>query len=117
MGNMKKYSYYAVKYIGIFVLLYIFFFIIDINLSESISILPLEIFIFALVTEILIFRSYLRLAFIIAANISLLLMIILFVLGLTDVANIFGSLGFGIFIITAFFYLPQLVKYGYIEKI
>lgn len=104
------------KYIIVFILLLLFFSIIDANLSGNINILPVEIFAFALITEILIFWQYFRLVFIICANILFLLMIILFVFNMPEVANVFGSLGFGIFLITALSYLPQLIKYGHIEK-
>lgn len=105
------------KYTAVFALLLLVFFIIDISLSEEINILPFEILIVALTTEILIFWPRLRLIFILIANILFLIMVLFFVLNMVDIANIFGSLGFGIFLIASLFYLPQLFKYGCIEKI
>lgn len=48
---------------------------------------------------------------------SLFLMIVFYLIGQLDTANWFGSLGFGLLVITVIFYLPELFKKGYINKL
>lgn len=69
---------------------------------------------FTLMTLLLIFKTWLKKVFVILSAILLVIMVVFFILDFIDIANFFGSLGFGIFIISSLFYLPKLLKYGYI---
>lgn len=128
------------KYINfflLFIVLFAFYFFINSNLLFKINSLFLESLIFAIVTEILIFRPSLRLIFILISFLLFIVMIVIFVFSSVEAlmegtlasssitanhilviqANFFGSLSFGIFIISLVFYLPQIVKNGYIDKL
>lgn len=105
------------KYIFVILLLLLLFSIMDLNPSTGVNFLPIAVLMFTVSVGILLIWPYLKSVFIIISNISFLIMVIFFVLNLPDIANIFGSLGFGILIIASLFYLPQLFKYGYIEKL
>lgn len=105
------------KHVSIFLILLLSFFFLNTNLTDGINLFPFDVIIFTIVTEILIFYSSSKLFFITISNILFFIMAIFFILDLVEIANIFGIFGFGILIITTVFYLPQLFKYGYIEKI
>lgn len=70
---------------------------------------------FTLITLLLIFQPWLKRAFVILSMTLLIIMVVFFTLDFIDIANFFGSLGFGILIISGLFYLPKLIKYGYIK--
>lgn len=70
---------------------------------------------FTLITLLLIFQPWLKRAFVILSMTLFIIMVVFFTLDFIDIANFFGSLGFGIFIISSLFYLPKLIKYGYIK--
>ena len=71
-------------------------------------------FIFTLLTLLLIFYPWLKKVFIIFSLILFILMVIFFILNFIPIANYFGSLAFGILIISGLFYLPKILKKGYI---
>lgn len=109
---MKKLRYF--KYPAVFILLMAFFYILEVDISEGAKYVPLQAAVFALISGILIFKpAFKRISFVLA-NVLFLLMMGFFVMNHLSVATIFGSLGFGILIITAVFYLPRLVKQGHI---
>lgn len=109
---MKKLGY--LKYPAVFILLLAFFYILEINISEGVYYLPLEAAVFAIISEIMIFKPAFKHIFIVLANVLFLLMMGFFVMNRLSIANIFGSLGFGILMISAVFYLTRLIKQGYI---
>lgn len=109
---MKKLRY--LKYPAVFILLLTFFYILEINISEGAYYLPLEAAVFAIISEIMIFKPAFKRIFIVLANVLFLLMMGFFVMNRLNTANIFGSLGFGILMISAVFYLPRLFKQGHL---
>lgn len=109
---MKKTK--VLKYLLVFPLFLILFYFLEINVSEEISYLPFEITVFALVADTLIFKPGSRRIFIVIANMLFLLMMLFFVLNRMNFANIAGSLGFGILILTAVSYLQRLFKQGHL---
>lgn len=109
---MKKLRY--LKYPAVFILLMTFFYILEVDISEGAKYVPLEVAVFAVISEILIFKpSYKRISLVLA-NVLFLLMMGFFVINRMNFANIAGSLGFGILIIIAVSYLPRLFKQGHI---
>jgi hypothetical protein len=70
--------------------------------------------VFTAVTLFLIFQPWIKKVFVILSLILFIFMVIFFTLCFISVAELFGSLGFGIFIISVLFYLPGLLKYGHI---
>lgn len=106
-----------IKYTFLFIILFIFFIIINTNLSLKLDKSFLESIIFASITELLFIWSNLKFIFIIIANLMFSIMVVFFVFGFIETANIVGTLAFGILLITLIFYLPQLIKNGYIEDI
>lgn len=70
--------------------------------------------VFTLSTLLLINKPWLKKAFVILSIILFIFMVVFFTLDFINIANFFGSLGFGILIISGIFYLPQLLKYGHI---
>lgn len=109
---MKKLRY--LKYPFVFVLLMVFFYILEVDISEGAKYVPLEAAVFALISEILIFKPSFKRISLVLANVLFLLMMGFFVINRLSTANIFGSLGFGILIITAVSYLPRLFKQGHL---
>lgn len=81
-------------------------------LSDFISIIQTIFFI--LITLILLYKPKLKKCFVVVSLICLSIMVVFFTAYLIDVANFFGSLGFGILLISSLFYLPQLLKHGHI---
>lgn len=73
-----------------------------------------QIFVFTLLTMFLIFQPGLKKGFVLSSLVLFIFMVIFFILDYTGIANFFGSLGFGILIISSLFYLPKLLKYGYV---
>lgn len=69
---------------------------------------------FTLITMILVFQPRLKKAFVILSVMLFIIMVVFSILDIIDIANFFGSLGFGILIISSLFYLPKLLKHGYI---
>lgn len=70
---------------------------------------------FTLMTILLLSKPALKKAFVVLSVILFIIMAVFFTLDFIDIANFFGSLGFGILIISSLFYLPKLIKYGYIK--
>lgn len=125
-----------IKAILLFIILFGFYLYINSDLILRIDYLFLESLIFTIVSEALIFRPSLRLIFILISVVLFIIMIVLFVCSSLEAlmtgilaeanltaeyslvvqANFFGSLAFGIFLISLIFYLPQLIKKGYIEN-
>lgn len=72
--------------------------------------------IFALSATVnILYRTYTKLLLIVSLSL-LSLMIIAYLFNQLNFSNWIGSLGFGLFIITIFSYLIELIKKGYIEK-
>lgn len=107
---MKK----TIKILSLFVILLGFFLLFNSGLRFDSFESLFQTFIFTLLTLILIFHSWLKKVFIILSLILFILMIIFFILDSIYIANFFGSLAFGILIISGLFYLPKVLKNGYI---
>ncbi len=73
-------------------------------------------FIFALSAVICFLYTRLRRLILIGSLVLLIVMILTYLFDKLDFANWIGSLGFGIFTIVIFSYLPNLTKKGCIEK-
>lgn len=73
-----------------------------------------QTFIFTLITLLLIFQPWLKKSFVVLSMILFIIMVIFFTLDFINIANFFGSLGFGILIISSLFYIPKLLKYGHL---
>ncbi len=69
---------------------------------------------FTLMTLLLISKPVLKRTFIILSVIFFVIMVVFFIFDLINVANFFGSLGFGVLIISGLFYLQRLLKYGHL---
>lgn len=98
----------------IFLLLLPLFYVLDLTPGAEKIPLPLEVSVFALTGTTLIFWPAAKRSFIFASNALFLIMTVFFMLDLPDAANIFGSLGFGILVLTVLFYLPRLFKQGHL---
>lgn len=107
---MKK----TIKSIILFILVFGFFLVFNSGLKFNSWESLFQTFIFTLLTQILIFHPWLKKGFIILSLILFIFMVIFFTLDFISVANFFGSLGFGILIISSLFYIPKILKYGYI---
>lgn len=70
--------------------------------------------VFTLSTLLLINKPWLKNVFVILSLVLFIFTGIFFTLDLILIAEFFGSLGFGILIISGIFYSPQLLKHGYI---
>lgn len=107
---MKK----AIKSIILYLFVFGFFLMLNSGFKfDSLDSLFQTIF-FTLMTLLLIFQTWLRQGFVILSIILLVIMVVFFTLDFIDIANFFGSLGFGTLIISSLFYLPKLLKYGYV---
>lgn len=104
----------TLRILFIFILLVPLFYVLDLTAAAEKIPLPLEVSVFALTGATLIFWPAAKQSFIFASNALFLIMAVFFMLDLPDTANIFGSLGFGILVITAIFYLPSLFKQGHL---
>lgn len=107
---MKKLS----KNTVIFILILSFFLLFNSGFRSDKLESLFQSLVFTLVLLSLIFQPWLKKAFVILSLILYVFMIILFTLDYIPIANVFGSLGFGILIISGIFCLPKLLKYGYI---
>lgn len=107
---MKK----AIKRITVSLLVFGFFLMLNSGFKfDSLDSLFQTLF-FTLMTLLLIFQPWLKKALVILSVILFVIMVVFFVLDFIDIANFFGSLGFGILIISSLFYLPKLLKYGHV---
>lgn len=70
--------------------------------------------VFTISTMLLINKSWLKNVFVILSLVLFIFTGIFFTLNLILIAEFFGSLGFGILIISGIFYLPQMLRYGHI---
>lgn len=79
-----------------------------------------EKFIFPLVltmfTFAIVLRPELKKIFLSLSLAALLLMVFIYLIDEIIIANIIGSFGFALLIIVMSFYIPQIVKDGYLEK-
>lgn len=91
-----------------------FFWMLNSGFSFDSWISLFQTILFTLITITLFSRSWLKNVFIVLAMVLLIIMVIFFTLNLIDIANFFGSLGFGILLISSLFYLPELIKHGHI---
>ena len=107
---MKK----AIKTLSISVILLGFFLLFNSGLRFDSFESIFQAFIFTLLTLLLIFHFWLKKVSIILSLILFILMVIFFILDSISIANFFGSLAFGILIISGLFYLPKVLKEGYI---
>ena len=107
---MKK----AIKIVVLFIFISAFFLLFNSGLRFDLWESLFQTLVFTLLTLILIFQPWLKTVFVIFALILFILMVAFFIIDFLSVANFFGSLGFGILIISALFYLPGLLKYGHI---
>lgn len=109
----------VVKTTLLFILIWAFFWFINNGFNPDLDYSQLQTLIFAVTTVILIKRNTLRLA---TATLAIILLIIMALLSVSfpktiDAANFFGTLGFGILIISSLFYIPQLIKQGFIKTL
>ena len=106
-----------VKKLLLFLLLLFFFLVINTNLSFKLDVNFYQAVIFTLAGETLFIWPNLKIIFIAASLVLFAVMISFFILGMEFIglANFFGSLAYGIFIISALFYLPKLFKDGSIS--
>ncbi len=107
---MKK----VIKTTVIFIIIFGFFLSLNSGLRLDSAELVFQSLIFAFLTLLLIFRPWLKKVFIVLSLILFIFMVIFFILDFISVANFFGSLAFGILIISGLFYLPKVFKKGYI---
>lgn len=70
----------------------------------------------SVLTMIMLFRPDLKHYSLILVGICLVLMILASIFNLLNFANILGSFGFSLLIVTIFLYLPQIIKKGHVEK-
>lgn len=79
-----------------------------------------EKFIYSLVLTVFTFaivlRPKLKKYFLFLSLVALLLMVFIYLTGEIFIANIIGSFGFALLIIVISFYIPQIIKAGYVEK-
>lgn len=104
----------TLRILFIFLLLLPLFYVLDLTAAAKKIPLLLEVSVFALTGTTLIFWPAAKRSFIFASNALFLIMTVFFMLDLPDTANIFGSLGFGILVITVIFYLPSFFKQGHL---
>lgn len=107
---MKK----VIKTTVIFIIILGFFLLLNSGLRFDSAESVFQSLIFALLTLLLILRPWLKKVFIVLSLILFVFMVIFFILDFISVANFFGSLAFGILIISGLFYLPKVLKKGYI---
>ena len=107
---MKK----AIKKITLYLFVFGFFLIINSGFKFDSWVSLFQTLFFTLMTLLLISQPWLKKAFVVLSMILFFIMVVFFILDFIDIANFFGSLGFGILIISSLFYLPKLLKYGYI---
>lgn len=107
---MKK----VIKTTVIFIIILGFFLFLNSGLRFDSTESVFQSLIFALLTLLLILHPRLKKVFIVLSLILFVLMVIFFVLNFIPIANFFGSLAFGILIISGLFYLPKVLKNGYI---
>lgn len=103
-----------VKKLLLFLLLLFFFLAINTNLSFELDVSFYQSVIFALVAETLFIWPGLKIIFVILSLVLFTVMLAFFIFGteFIELANFFGSLAYGIFIISALFYLSKLFKEG-----
>lgn len=107
---MKK----AIKKLALYLFVFGFFLILNSGFRFDAWDSLFQTLFFTLMTLLLIFQPWLKKAFIILSVVLFIIMVVFFTLDSVDIANFFGSLGFGILILSSFFYLPKLIKYGHI---
>lgn len=109
----------VIKTTLLFILVLFFFWFINSGFDPDLSYSHLQTLIFTIITVILIKRSSFKLFTILLATVLLVVMVLLtaFSLRTVETADFFGSLGFGILMISAVFYIPQLVKQGFVKKL
>lgn len=107
---MKK----VIKTTVIFIIILGFFLLLNSELRFDSAESVFQSLIFALLTLLLILRPWLKKVSITLSLILFVFMVIFFILDFIPVANFFGSLAFGILIISGLFYLPKVLKKGYI---
>lgn len=108
---MKK----IVKVSILFLLFFSFYWLFNSGLRTDVWDQILQNLVFTILTIVLIFKPSLKTISMFISLILLIFMVIFFVLDNITIANSFGSLGFGILIISGLFYIPKLLKYGYIK--
>lgn len=108
---MKK----AIKIVILFIIIFGFFLIFNSGLKFDSWESLFQTLVFTLMIMFLIFQPWLKKTFVILSLILFIVMVIFFTLDFINIANFFGSLGFGIFIISSLFYMPKFIKYGYIK--
>ncbi len=72
--------------------------------------------IFAMILTLSIFYARFRKYFVVAAVILQAILVITYLLQMWEVSNWFGSLGFGILLISVFSYIVMLIKKGRIDR-
>lgn len=105
---MKK----IIKKIILFTIILVFFLVFNSGFRFDDWQSIFQTVVFSLVAWILIYKPWLKSGFILLTLIFFIFMVISFILSHIIIANFFGTLGFGLLIISGLFYLPQLVKYG-----
>lgn len=100
----------------VFIFFVFIFTILDTGIEVNQLALLIQPIIFALCAVITIFFINLRKVILITSLTLLSLMIFTYLLNLLDKSNWIGSLGFGMLVIVALSYLPNLIKEGFIHK-
>lgn len=101
----------------LFPIILVIFLFINTDMSFRINQNLLQAVTFSLVAYLLILRSSYKKFFLIISNSFLVFMAMFFIFNNIELANFFGSLGFGIFLLSLIFYIPQIVKSGYIRDL
>lgn len=104
----------AIKKITLFLFFFGFFLILNSGFKFDSWDSLFQTLFFTLMTLLLISQPWLKKVFIILSVILFVMMVVFFIFDLINVANFFGSLGFGVLIISGLFYLQRLLKHGYL---
>lgn len=100
----------------LFVISFFIFVVLDVGMTvEQISQIVQPLF-FALTLVISVLFTQFRKHLLVFSIVCLIILVITYLFGMIEVSDWIGRLGFGMFFITIFSYLPQLIKKGYIEK-
>lgn len=107
---MKK----AIKKIILYLFVFGFFLMLNSGFKFDSPDSLFQTLFFTLTTLLLISQPWFKKTFVVLSMILFIIMVIFFTLDFINIANFFGSLGFGILIISSLFYIPKLLKYGYV---
>lgn len=111
---MKKVIKRITLYLFIFVFVFGFFLMLNSGFKFDSPDSVFQTLFFTLITLLLIFQLWLKKVFVILSVVLFVIMVVFFTLDFIDIANFFGTLGFGTLIILSLFYIPKLFKYGHV---